>query len=83
MVEIAKGEVSRGGDVIRFAITEVDNTCSKQQSDAGSEANCPSDEGSGRVESETREPVADTSVSGRSLSQHRLPQIGPQQKKKS
>src|SRR5262245_12437796 len=46
---------------------EVEHACSKQQSDAGSEANCPSDEGSGRVESETREPVADASECGRSL----------------
>ena len=48
-------------------MTEVDDTCSKQQSDAGSEANCPNDEGGGRVESETREPVADASEGGRSL----------------
>jgi hypothetical protein len=30
MVEIAKGEVSRGGDVISFAVTEVEHACSKQ-----------------------------------------------------
>jgi hypothetical protein len=47
-------------------MTEVDDTCSKQQSDAGSEANCPSDKGGGRVESKTREPVANASESGRS-----------------
>ena len=74
MVEIAKGEVSRGGDVIGFAMTEVEHACSQQQSDAGSEAYCPRNERNGRVESDTRAPVGRAIECGRFLLHHELRQ---------